>query len=187
MKQIPNKFSFSRNHLQKRLFRSQNIPLKNAFFSTALRIKGSRLVTPKTLESFRIKLKKRLEKKRKRLNKKHKGLLRSRRNRFRKRSRKKAKLNFIIQKGFNQPLTKKPLQVRMGKGKGSTYLWAKPTQNLSTVCEISRRRLSLTKIHRCSSWTGFGKSLRFAFSRFFLRKQHKYRLKLERYVTPIYK
>ena len=41
------------------------------------------------------------------------------------------------------PITRKPIEVRMGKGKGSVSFWVAKVKAGSTICEISTKYLFL--------------------------------------------
>jgi large subunit ribosomal protein L16 len=62
---------------------------------------------------------------------------------LRKRMKKKGKILCRILSYF--PVTRKPLEVRMGKGKGNVAFWATDVQSGSVICEIITTRLNFAQ------------------------------------------
>ena len=73
----------------------------------------------------------------------------------------------------DKPITRKPAEVRMGKGKGSVDHWVYPAKSSRVLFEMSRRRFKLRKIYRLLSLSHLKLSskIKFIYQRKFLRRE----------------
>lgn len=125
-------YKFSRYHIGIRALMTGYLVFKH--FETA-RVTLVRLTRPK-----RVKNKKNL----KYIQSALKGLL----YRRRRKRRAKRKIRLCLRGHLNVPFTAKPLQVRMGKGKGSTTLWANYHKPSRLVMEVKKIKGKLYRIRK---------------------------------------
>jgi len=122
MKKIPNNIIFKKNHKIKKIKGRKGVNL--ALFTAGIKIKkASCYMTHTQFESTRRVIVRMLRPKEVK-NKKNLKLIQSarkRRNRIKPKANRKKFL--LLRTNFCLPLTKKPLQVRMGKGRGNPYTW----------------------------------------------------------------
>jgi|SRR5271156_468946 ribosomal protein L16/L10AE len=148
MKKFPNKVKFTRPHKIKIIKGNKGICLSR--FTIGIRLKSSVYLSYEQLEATRRAIT-RLVKPRELKNKKNLVLIKSRQNMIglrKKRRRVKQKQFLFIRSNLCLPLTKKPLQVRMGKGKGKVYRWVFAAKQSRVIFEMSRQRFKLRKIYR---------------------------------------
>lgn len=134
MQKLPNKIKFNKSHKIKNYKGSKSKKLN--FFKSGIRTTNRSYITWNNFESFR-KVYIRAFRSKEIKNKKNFKLIQSSKNK--KKNKKvllKKKVNSMIFKAhFFSPLTKKPLQVRMGKGKGSVYSWIFPCSSNRILIE----------------------------------------------------
>lgn len=154
MKKFPNKVNFSRSHKLKKFKGMKGVFLNR--FTTGLRIKTSHYFSYEHLETARRAIT-RLVKPKEIKNKKHLALAKNSKQKVKtrasKRQKAKQKKFLAIRSNISLPLTKKPLQVRMGKGKGSVDKWVYAANKSRVLFELSRKKFKLTKIHKLISVT----------------------------------
>jgi ribosomal protein L16/L10AE len=186
MKNFPDTVSFTKSH-KKKSFKGQKA--KNFFtYTSGLRIRRSVYMTHLQYETMRrisvrcLRLKKsRIYKKKSRIkdqsydlpiDNKGKKKINIHGKRF---SRKKI-VAFRLRHHFYSPITKKPLQVRMGKGKGDPYNWISPTSSSNMVFEISRKIQNLYKLHRYAKKVSnvLPVTAKFIYNRQYLRREHNF-------------
>lgn len=140
MQKFPNNIKKNKSHKIKTY---KGLKAKKlSFFKSGLVAKNINYLSWNNFESFR-KVYVRAFRAREVKNKKNFRLIQSAKKKKKKRKPQKKKVNSLIFRAqFWSPLTKKPLQVRMGKGKGSPYKWVFP-------CSYNRVLIEqLTKIRR---------------------------------------
>jgi large subunit ribosomal protein L16 len=176
MKKFPNKIKYKKPH-QKILFKGSK-GRSLSIFTTGLKLKEHINLTYDQLEAARKSVARRTRKK-KRINEKN---LRYIRGMAKQKSRKQKPISvqqfLSIKSHFFQSLTRKPLQTRMGKGKGSPAKWVYPCQKHRVFTELSLRKRSLSKIH---SWYYYfsikiPRATKFIFSRRNLVRETKYKM-----------
>jgi len=148
MKKFPNNIKFTRPHKIKVMKGSKGIFLSR--FSVGVRLKTSQYLSYEQLEAARRVIT-RLVKPKELKNKKNLILLKSAQRKFSRRTKRpkaKRKKFLSIRSNLCLPLTKKPLQVRMGKGKGSIDRWVYAAHKSRVIFEMSRQRFKLPKIYR---------------------------------------
>lgn len=190
MKRYPNTIIYSKSH-KKRVFKG--LKANSLFtFGTGLRLKKNKYITFEQTESVRKIMVRALRPKGPKETK-NQLKLRSRQQKpvFTRKSKKKQirvlryvhkrrKVpQFNIRTHIYSPITKKPLQVRMGKGKGNPHAWIAPTQAPKAILEFSRKKLKLKKILRLAKDTArkLPVKTKFIFSRNGLRREHLFRKK----------
>jgi large subunit ribosomal protein L16 len=121
---------------------------KLACYPVGLRHLSNKYFTYKQLESSRRAIT-RLIKPKDKINKKNQKIaISSRKSSHGRRKRKKvAKRILLIRSTLIDPITKKPLQVRMGKGKGNVDSYVYTSKGNRLLLELSKVRFKLTKIH----------------------------------------
>lgn len=136
MQKFPNNIKKNKPHKVKTYKGNKNNKL--SFFKFGLKTTNISYLTWNNFESFR-KVYVRAFRTKEIKNKKNFKLIQSslKKNRRKKPNiKKKKKVNQLIFKGhFWSSLTKKPLQVRMGKGKGNPYKWVFPCSNNRILIE----------------------------------------------------
>jgi len=97
-------------------------------------------------------------------------------NMYSKRFSRKKIVAFRLRHHFYSPITKKPLQVRMGKGKGDPYNWVSPTSRSNIVFEISRKTQNIFKLYRYSKKVSniLPVTTKFIYNRQHLRREHNF-------------
>jgi len=175
MKQFPNNIIYKKSFKQK-LFKGHKGNTL-AYFTTGLRITQNTYLSFIHIETMRRVMRRLLRTKGVK-NTRHLKYLHSAKKRF-KRKRKSKKKVWQFRTNFWAPLTKKPLQVRMGKGKGNPYKWVYPIKQSRVIIEMSRQHTSLIGIHRLLKYSSMTipKKTRFIFDRKYLRREHNYKTK----------
>jgi len=178
MKKIPNNIIYKKNHKIKKIKGRKGVNL--ALFTAGLKIKkGSCYMSHTHFESTRRVIVRLLRPKEMK-NKKNLKLIQSARKRRKGTKPKVTRKKFLLLRtNFCLPLTKKPLQVRMGKGKGNPYTWVYATKKSRVIFEMSRQRHSLYLIHRLLRYSSLKlpTKTKFIFSRRFLRRETNSKLK----------
>lgn len=140
MKKIPNNIVYSKQHKVKNLKGNKGINVNR--YTCGLLAEKSTNLTYEQIESARRAIvrvgKTKSKKKGQQKNAKSSKIIK-------KKSRKKKK-NLWIKSNFWSPQTKKPLQVRMGKGKGATDKWVFPARKSRVLFEMSRQQNKLGEI-----------------------------------------
>lgn len=173
MKEFPNSPKFKKSH-KKKLFKGRK-GTSLAMYTTGIKIKQNAYLTSRQYEVIRVLINRKLRPKRV-VNKKHLKLIQSARKQYKvnKKKKKKGKTPFMLLRyNFCLPLTKKPLQVRMGKGKGSPYKWVHPLTRSGVIMEMSRKRHKLKFIYKLYNRVRnkLPKRTKFIFSKSFLRRE----------------
>ena len=146
MKKFPTKYKFKRSHKIKTVLGHKSSKLGR--YTVGLRLNSTLYLKYNHLESARRTIT-RLLKPREVKNKKNLRYIKSSQKKYarrRKRVRAKKKKFLLIRANLCVPITKKPLQVRMGKGKGALDHWAHSAKASRPIIEISRKRLRLKRI-----------------------------------------
>jgi ribosomal protein L16/L10AE len=123
MKKFPNNIVYSRPHKIKTMKGTKGINLSR--YTAGLRMKASAYLSYEQLEACR-RVVSRLIKPKEIKNKKNQKIAQSTQKkslRNVRRNKAKRKKILLIRSNLCLPLTKKPLQVRMGKGKGAVDKW----------------------------------------------------------------
>jgi ribosomal protein L16/L10AE len=173
MKKFPNKVKFSRPHKIKVIKGSKGFSLSR--FTAGVRLKRSAYLSYEQLEAARRAIT-RLVKPKELKNKRNLNLIRSAQQKTRRRNRKsrsKQKKFLFIRSNLCLPLTKKPLQVRMGKGKGLVDNWVFPANRSRVIFEMSRQRFKLNKIQKlfAISRVKMPSKLKFIYHRYYTRRE----------------
>lgn len=144
-----NKINFIKLHRKKRI-RQVNKGLKGRrlnSYNLGLKTSSSTIINPKQLESFKKSLNRNLKTK-ERKNKKNFKIIKSIKSQDKaiaqKKKRKKEKI-FFLRYNLVLGLTKKPLQVRMGKGKGNPVEWVYPVAKNRVLMEFNLKSLKKRK------------------------------------------
>jgi large subunit ribosomal protein L16 len=148
MKKFPNKTKFSRPHKIKVMKGLKGNSLSR--FTMGVRLKSSVYLSYEQLEAARRAIT-RLVKPKELKNKRNLAIIKSTSQKTRRRnkkSRSKQKKFLFIRSNLCLPLTKKPLQVRMGKGKGTIDRWVFPANRSRVIFEMSRQRFTIQKVHK---------------------------------------
>lgn len=125
MQKFPNKIKFNRSHKIKSYKGLKSKKL--SFFKSGLKTTNRSYITWNNFESFRKVYVRSFRSKQIKNKKNFKLIQSSKKQKKKKIVKQKRKINSLVFKAhFFSPLTKKPLQVRMGKGKGSVYDWVFP-------------------------------------------------------------
>jgi len=146
MKKVPNKQKFKRPHKIKSILGTKGLNLGR--YTVGLRLKTDKYLEYKHLESARRAIS-RLVKPREIRNKKNLKHIHSARKKYKrqaKRSRARRKRFLLIRSNLSNPITKKPSQVRMGKGKGAVDHFIHAGRASKSIIEISRQHLKLKRI-----------------------------------------
>jgi ribosomal protein L16/L10AE len=180
MKKFPNKVKFTRPHKIKVIKGLKGISLSR--FTIGVRLKSSTYLSYEQLEAARRAIT-RLVKPKELKNKKNLALLKSAQQKVRrrnKRSKAKQKKFLFIRSNLCLPLTKKPLQVRMGKGKGLIDRWVYAANKSRVVFEMSRQRFKLRKLQRLLSISRIKmpSKLKLTYHRAFTRRETNFNLLL---------
>jgi ribosomal protein L16/L10AE len=155
MKQIPKPSKFSRPHKIKNMKGSKGIDLNR--YTVGLKILKSSYLTYQQLESSRRSVMRLMNQKRSKNKKNQKTGQAAQKNlllNYRRRKAKRKKILFI-RSNLCLPITKKPLQVRMGKGKGAIDKWVSCTRKSRVIFEMSRQQFKLSRIRRLFSISSF--------------------------------
>lgn len=179
MKKFPNKVKFTRPHKIKVIKGLKGILLSR--FTIGVRLKSSIYLSYEQLEATRRAIT-RLVKPKELKNKKNLNLIKSIQKklvRHRKRPKRKQKKFLFIRSNLCLPLTKKPLQVRMGKGKGTVDRWVYAARKSRIIFEMSRQRFKIRKIHRLFSISRvkLPSKIRITYQRFYTRRETIFKLK----------
>jgi ribosomal protein L16/L10AE len=147
MKKFPNNVVYSRPHKIKTMKGTKGINLSR--YNSGLRIKSSNYLTYDHLEACRRVISRMVKPKEVRNKKNQKIALSALRKSGRSVRRSKAKRKKFLLMRYNLclPLTKKPLQVRMGKGKGLINTWVYSARQSRVIFEMSQQQYSLSKIN----------------------------------------
>lgn len=190
MKNFPDIVTFNKSH-KKKIFKGLKAS-QFYIYNVGLRIRYNIYMNPIQYETMRRTAVRCLRRKRPRILKKEKSSLQDRINElpfdikiYKKRSdirakykrlSKKKKLSFRLRYHFYSPITKKPLQVRMGKGKGDPYSWVSPSPSSKMIFELSRKTLNTYKLLRYSKRIScvLPVSAKFVFNRQYLRREHNF-------------
>lgn len=121
-------------------------------------------------------------------NKKNLKLIKSARKKSISRNRgkrSKQKKFLVLRSNLCIPITKKPLQVRMGKGKGLVDHWAHIAKASRIVYEISRQKLKLRKIMRLYKKSSYKLPVKITafYDRSFMRRETSFITKLKPNIT----
>jgi len=136
MKKFPNNIIFKKSHKKKTFNGIKGTKL--ALYTTGVKIKNNSYLSYSQFEATRKVIVKILRPKEIK-NKKNLKLIHSARKRKKNAKRQPRKKFLLLRTNFYSPLTKKPLQVRMGKGKGNPYTWVYPTNRSRVIIEMSRQ------------------------------------------------
>lgn len=173
MKKFPNKVKFTRPHKIKIIKGVKGNLLSR--FTVGVRLKKSVYISYEQLETARRAVT-RLVKPKGLKNRKNLVLAKSAQQKFnrrKKRPRAKQKKILFIRSNLCLPLTKKPLQVRMGKGKGSVDRWVYAARQSRVIFEMSRQRFKLKKLHHLLSISSIKMptKLKFIYQRNYTRRE----------------
>jgi ribosomal protein L16/L10AE len=178
MKQFPNNIIYKKSHKIQNFKGNKAVNL--ALFTSGLKLKkdscylsyaqfeASRRVIVRLLRPKEIK------------NKKNLKLIHSARKRKVKSRSKTIKKRFLfLRTNFCLPLTKKPLQVRMGKGKGNPYTWVYAARRSRVIFEMSRQRYNLRLIHKLFHYSALKlpRKVKFIFDKRFTRRETNFSVK----------
>lgn len=141
MKNFPKRIKFKRTH-QTFCHKGQRAT-KLCVYSAGVKVKDSLYLTYAHFEIVRVIISK-LFKVKGPKNKKHLKLIRSALKRKKKKPV-KIERKIILRPNLTLGLTKKPLQVRMGKGKGTVYLWVSPLNPNRVIFELSLLKFGVIK------------------------------------------
>ena len=173
MKKFPNKVKYSRPHKIKIIKGTKGHSFSK--FQVGVRLKSATYLTYEQLEAARrtiIRLIKPKELKNRKNAMFTKNVQHKMVRRFKKR-RAKHKNFFFIRSNICLPITRKPLQVRMGKGKGTLHSWVFPAGKSRIIFEMSRQRFKISKIVKLMkiSRKRMPKKLKLIYHRNFLRRE----------------
>jgi len=146
MKKFPNKTKYTRPHKIKSIVGTKGVNLSR--YSVGLRLKTAIYLKYEHLESARRAIS-RLVKPKEMKNKKNLKHIHSAKKKGKgkpKRSRARRRRFLLIRSNLCNPLTKKPLQTRMGKGKGSVATWVSAGAPSKPILEMSRQHLRISRI-----------------------------------------
>jgi uncharacterized C2H2 Zn-finger protein len=188
MKKFPNTVIYSKSH-KKKLFKGHKAQRLFAF-TTGIRIKKSTYLSFNNFESIRKILVRSFRPKGPK-DTKNQAVLKGRQSpkviqktkgKYTRHvskmhlylKKKEKKQPFRLRSHIYSPITKKPLQVRMGKGKGAPYTWVSPTPHGKVTVEISRKSLNLIKLRRFANHASrmLPGGSKLIYSRKHLRKEH---------------
>jgi len=153
MKKFPNNVVYNRPHKIKTMKGTKGINLSR--YTAGLRIKSSAYISYEQLEASRRVIS-RLVKPKEVKNKKNQKIAQSTQKRSARSVRRfkaKRKKFLLIRSNLCLPLTKKPLQVRMGKGKGLVDRWVYSARQSRVIFEMSRQQYKLPRIKSILSTT----------------------------------
>jgi large subunit ribosomal protein L16 len=173
MKKFPNNIVYSRPHKIKTIKGVKGINLSR--FTAGYRIKESCYLSYEHLENARRSIMKWTKQSDNRNKKNAKMIQRAQKNlvrNFRKQKAKRKKLLYI-RSNLCLPLTKKPLQVRMGKGKGLVDRWVYAARKSRVVFEMSQQQYSLNRMRKFFSISRYKLPVKgkFTFNRSKLRRE----------------
>lgn len=174
MKKLPNKLPAFARMFKKKSFKGlKNISLLR--YRAGWRLESSCLLRYQQVENSRRMLSKFI-KGPKRKNIKHAKNLSSKRD-FRKKKKSSKHVRIFIKYAPRMSLTQKPLQVRMGKGKGSIVDWVQPTKRSTILLEISNQK-PLRKLYKQLKKASLKlpSKGRFVYTRRFLRRETQYKV-----------
>jgi ribosomal protein L16/L10AE len=176
MKQFPNNIIYKKSHKKKRFVGLKGTKL--ALYTTGIKIKGNSYLSYSQYEATRKVIVKVIRPKEVK-NKKNLKLLHSAKKR-KKPKRHSKKKYLLLRTNFYSPLTKKPLQVRMGKGKGNPYTWVYPAMRSRVIIEMSRQHHNIHNINRIFSraHVKLPKQTKFIFDRKFSRRELNFKSKI---------
>ena len=145
-----NKIKFTKIHRKKRLIRlnkgNKGRLLSNYGFGMILKEKA--VITARHLEAVRKLIVRKLKGKSNK-NQRNLKIIKSQTKVIKKQKRKKlANHNFNFRRNYSLGLTKKPLQVRMGKGKGNPVDWVYPCASHRVLLEFSLTRAKKNKVKK---------------------------------------
>ena len=186
MKKFPNKTKFKKTH-QVKFVKGNKGTLLNRF-TVGVRLKSNKYLSFIQLETARRTMVKMIKPK-ERKNKKNQKNIRSaktkKKGKHRKRS--KSKSQMFIRSNLCQPMTKKPLQVRMGKGKGNVDHWVYPAKKCRVLFEMSRQHFKLKKIYRLfkKARGRLPSKIKFIFNRQFTRRETNFLL-IKKWIKLLY-
>jgi ribosomal protein L16/L10AE len=175
MKKLPNKLPAFTRMFKKKSFRGlKNISLLR--YRAGWRLQSSCFLRYQQVENSRRILSKFIKGSVKRRNIKHAKNLSSKKG-FRKSKKSSKHTQIFIKYAPRMSLTKKPLQVRMGKGKGSIVDWVQPTKSSTILLEISNQK-PLRKLYKQLKKASLKlpSKGRFVYTRRFLRRETQYKL-----------
>lgn len=146
MKKIPKITHFKKPFTKRLSNLKGNKGTSLSFFGAGLRLMSNRYLTFSQMESARRAIS-RLVKPRDKVNKKNQKVIASSKKKSTKKKRKKKskKELLIIRSTLVAPITKKPLQVRMGKGKGSVDSYIYISKASRILLEIRSKKFKLKK------------------------------------------
>ncbi len=161
IKKQPNKFTWNKSYY---INNNKGIKGKNpVMYNVSIDTKKAYKLKPIVAETIRVLLVRKFKKRKKVKNVKHqkyiammarkaaKQRLIEEKHKFNplpKKSTKKPFKYFLLKHTFNMGLCKKPLQARMGKGKGKVYTYVHPMRDNNSFLEFSTRALAIRKIYK---------------------------------------
>jgi large subunit ribosomal protein L16 len=151
MKKFPNKVKFKKNHLIRTFSGRKGIRL--SCFTIGLQLQNNCYLSHKQLEEARRVIV-RLLRPKSRKNTKDKRYIQLKKKKAKKRKKKTRLKYLLIKSNLTAPITKKPLQVRMGKGKGSLDHYVSVAKKSRIIFEISRQRLKLHRVNKLFCYSG---------------------------------
>ncbi len=161
IKKQPKKLKWEKSHY---IINNKGLKAtKPIMYKVSINTKKAYSYKPKVAETLRVLLVRKFRKKKKVKNIKHqkyiammarkaaKQRLMEAKHKFNplpKKSTKRPFKYFLLKHTFNMGLCKKPLQARMGKGKGKVYTFVQPMRKHSSFLEFSTRALNIRKIYK---------------------------------------
>lgn len=177
MKKFPNNVKYSRPHKIKTMKGTKGINLSR--YNAGLRIKTSNYLSYDHLEACRRVISRMVKPKDVKNKKNQKLALSASRKNGRPIRRSKAKRKKFLLMRYNLclPLTKKPLQVRMGKGKGLINTWVYSARKSRVIFEMSQQQYSLSRINTIFNITAIKLPVKtkFIFNRSSLRRETNFK------------
>jgi len=178
MKKFPNNIVYKKAHLIASYKGTKSTSL--GLYTTGLRLKSNCHLSHAQLEASRRVLVRLLRPKEQK-NKKNLKLIHSARKKTKRKIVHKAKRSrfLLIRSNLVNPLSKKPLQTRMGKGKGIPYAWTSVKKSTSILLEMSRRQHNLTLIRKLFTISAFKLPVKtkFIYSKAFTRRESNFNKK----------
>nr|ADD25159.1 ribosomal protein L16 [Didymium iridis]ADD25160.1 ribosomal protein L16 [Didymium iridis] len=179
MKKFPNNVVYSRPHKIKTMKGTKGINLSR--YTAGLRLKSSSYISYEQLEASRRVIS-RLVKPKEVKNKKNQKIALSAQKKLLRGSRRtkaKRKKYLLIRSNLCLPLTKKPLQVRMGKGKGSVDTWVYSAKQSRVIFEMSQQQYKLDRIKTIFHSTSIKlpTTTKFTFNRTRFRRESNFKRK----------
>jgi ribosomal protein L16/L10AE len=144
MRHSPKRIKFKRTH--KFFSHKGQRGTKLCVYSSGIKVSDSLYLTYAHYEIVRVIIS-RLFKVKGPKNKKNLKLIRSALKRKRKKPVKQER-KIILRPNLNLGMTKKPSQVRMGKGKGTVYLWVSPMNPNRIIFELSLKKFRVRRFRR---------------------------------------